>query len=127
MPAVAQSGTATVIVNSHTGTVVITAPVKLRTVALTHRNIRVLVSDQPRTAQPAPADAGRTITVPRTRVGRGGGGFGGGREAIVLPANANLQELVDRLRRARVRPRDMVEIFQAIKRAGALDANLIIR
>lgn len=127
--AVAQSGGAKVIINPHSGNVVITENVQVRNVALTHRNIRIIVSEEVEPRRPRTRDRKAPNTTVRRRSGGGGGGVfgGGGRTAILLPVNVDLAELVHRLKRARARPRDLIAILQAIKRAGALDAEIIVR
>ena len=75
-------------------------------------------------AAPALAQAGKTVIVPRTRIQVDEGRRG---KMIVLPANASLRELVDRLNAAGVSPRELITILQAIKAAGALQAEIIVR
>ena len=123
--AVAQAGEARVVIDMPSGTVVMTEGVRIGTVAVAHGRFRVHVTDAPKVAHPGPfAQAGKTVIVPRTRIQVDEGRRG---KLIILPTNASLRELVDRLIAAGVSPRELGRILQAIKAAGALQAEIIVR
>jgi flagellar P-ring protein precursor FlgI len=113
---------ARVVVNERTGTVVIGQDVQISTVAMTHGTLTVRVTESPLVSQPNPLSFGTTEVVPRTAV-----------EAIEPNAHiafvggASLQSLVDGLNRIGLKPTDIIAILQAIKSAGALQAELIIQ
>ena len=125
LEAVAQAGEARVVIDVRAGTVVMTEDVRIGTVAVAHGRFRVRVTEAPRVSHPGPfAQAGETATVPRTRIQVDEGSRG---KVIVLPTNASLRELVHGLNAARVSPRELGRILQAIKAAGALRAKIIVR
>jgi flagellar P-ring protein precursor FlgI len=64
------------------------------------------------------------VVVPRTQVSVDSGS---GRQLAVVPEGASLRELVDGLNALAVGPRDLIAILQAIKNAGALQAELVIQ
>jgi flagellar P-ring protein precursor FlgI len=113
---------ARVIVNERTGTVVMGSDVKISTVAIAHGNLSIKVSEQPRVSQPLPYSKGTTTVVPQTGVQV----EEGGKRLILLKSGANIGDLVTSLNAVGVSPRDLVIILQAIKRAGALYADLEI-
>ncbi len=69
----------------------------------------------------APGGGGQTVVVPRTNVQVDEQSE---RRMAVLPAGVTLQELVNSLNALGVGPRDMISILQAIKTAGALQAEI---
>ena len=126
MGAVAEAGKARVVIDISSGTVVITKGVRISTVAVASEEFRIRVTEAPQVFQPGPfAQAGQTVVVPRTRI-RVKEGRRRGR-MIVLPANASLRDLVDRLNQAGVSPRELGQILMTIKAAGALQAEIVVR
>ncbi|WP_346897006.1 flagellar basal body P-ring protein FlgI [uncultured Roseibium sp.] len=114
---------AKVVVDERTGTVVIGSEVQISTVAITHGNLTVRITETPQVSQPAPfSDGGQTVVVPRTQVDAQ---EAGGQLAIV--GGTDLQTLVRGLNRIGLRPTGIIAILQAIKTAGALQADLIIQ
>lgn len=114
---------ARVVMNERTGTIVATADVKLAEVAVSHGNITVSVARTPFVSQPsALSDVGSTVVagVTDVEVFESRGGFSR------LEAAPTLRQLTDSLNVLGVSPRDMMSILQALKRAGALHAELII-
>jgi len=111
---------AKVAISERTGTVVAGANVRIRPVAVAHGALRITVQDTPLVSQPEPFSDGRTVrdryaTVDAQETGRG---------AVALPATSNVDDLVRALDSLGVPPRDLIAILQAIKAAGALDAEL---
>ena len=118
-------GKARIIIDQRTGTVVITEDVRIGTVAVVHGGLVIRKAESQRVLPPGPfAGAGETVVVPRTRIEIQEGKR---RRLVVLPANAGLRELVRRLNGLGVGPRDLITILQAIKAAGALEAELVVR
>ncbi len=113
---------ARVVLDARTGTVVIGQDVQISTVAVTHGTLSVRVSETPVVSQPAPRSQGQTVETPRTQIDVE---QQGGRIAIV--GGASLRTLVNGLNRIGVKPSGIIAILQAIKTAGALQADLIVQ
>jgi flagellar P-ring protein precursor FlgI len=113
---------ARVVIDERTGTVVIGQDVQISTVAVTHGNLTVRVTEAPEVSQPAPLSDGETTTVPRTLVDAS---QSGGEFAIL--GGADLQTLVSGLNQIGLKPTGIIAILQAIKSAGALQAELIVQ
>lgn len=115
---------AQVVIDDKTGTIVIGRDVRISTVAVAHGNLTVMVQESPQVSQPGPLSNGQTVVVPRTQVQVD---TGSGKQLAMVPGGATLQELVDSLNALAVGPRDLIAILQAIKNAGALQAELVIQ
>jgi flagellar P-ring protein precursor FlgI len=113
---------ARVVVDSRTGTVVIGQDVQISTVAVTHGTLNVRITETPQASQPAPLSNGKTVITPRTQVDVN---ETGGQVAIV--AGSSLRALVAGLNRLGVKPSGVIAILQAIKSAGALQADLVVQ
>jgi flagellar P-ring protein precursor FlgI len=113
---------ARVVVDERTGTVVIGRDVKISTVAVTHGNLTVRVTETPMVSQPEPLSNGQTVVVPRTQIEAQ---QGNGRLAIIN--GANLHTLVRGLNQIGLKPAGIIAILQAIKTAGALQADLVVQ
>lgn len=113
---------AKVVIDERTGTVVIGKDVQISTVAITHGNLTVRISEAPEVSQPGPFSNGDTVVVPRTYVDAQ---ESGGQLALV--GGTDLPTLVRGLNRIGLRPTGIIAILQAIKTAGALQAELIIQ
>jgi flagellar P-ring protein FlgI len=90
------------------------------TVAVAQGNLTVTISESPQVSQPAPFSQGRTRVVPRTRVGA----TEDGAKLALVQEGVSLQQLVDGLNALGIGPRDLITILQAIKAAGALQADI---
>ncbi len=115
---------AVVVVDEASGTIVMGDNVRISTVAVAQGNLTVRVTETPQVSQPAPFSGGQTTVVPRTSVQVQDGS---GKRIGVVPQAATLRDLVGSLNALGVGPRDMISILQAIKAAGALQAELEIR
>lgn len=113
---------ARVVIDERTGTVVIGSEVQISTVAVTHGNLTVRVTESPMVSQPAPFSEGETTVTPRTFVDAS---QTGGQLAII--GGTDLQRLVAGLNQIGLKPTGIIAILQAIKSAGALQAELIIQ
>ena len=111
---------AKIIVNERTGTVIMGSDVKISTVAIAHGNLSIKISEQPKVSQPQPFSQGSTTVVPQSGVQV----EEGGKRLILLKSGASIGDLVTAMNAIGVSPRDLVVILQAIKRAGALYADL---
>ncbi|HUA16193.1 MAG TPA: flagellar basal body P-ring protein FlgI [Verrucomicrobiae bacterium] len=111
---------ARVVVNERTGTVVLGKDVHLGAVSILHGNFSIEVTRDYAVSQPNPLASGQTEVVPQARVKAN--------EAparnVELSEGASVEELVIRLQAIGATARDVVSILQAIKAAGALDAEL---
>ena len=114
--------TARVVVDERTGTIVIGQDVTISTVAVTHGNLTVRVTEQPKVSQPNAKSKGQTVVVPDTTIDAM---QDGGRLAILH--GVNLQSLVRGLNQIGLKPVDIIAILQAIKTAGALQADLVVQ
>jgi flagellar P-ring protein precursor FlgI len=113
---------ARVVIDEHTGTVVIGANVQVSQVALTHGNLTVRITEAPEVSQPEGFSRGKTVVVPRTGIAAS---ESGGHLAFV--GGTNLQTLVDGLNRVGLKPNDIIAVLQAIKSAGGLQAELVVQ
>lgn len=111
---------AKVVVNERTGTVVLGKDVHLGAVSILHGNFSIAVTTAYNVSQPNPMASGQTEVVPQTKVSA--------TEAparnVQLGEGASVEELVTRLQAIGATARDVVSILQAIKAAGALEAEL---
>ncbi len=112
-----------VIVNSRTGTVVISGDVRVRPAAVAHGNLTVTVSEAIRVSQPAPfARRGTTVVTPESEVDAR---EDPARMALFAPG-ARLSDIVDAVNALGAAPGDLVAILEALQRADALRAELIV-
>jgi flagellar P-ring protein precursor FlgI len=95
--------------------------VKVSTVAVAQGNLTVTISEQPQVSQPNPLAGGQTTVVPRTAVKVD---TEGGNKLAIVRESVSLRDLVDGLNALGIGPRDMISILQAIKAAGALQAEI---
>lgn len=115
---------ARVVIDEASGTIVMGANVRVSTVAIAQGNLTIRVTETPQVSQPNPLAGGETVVVPRTTIEVDDQA---NRRLGVLPQSVTLQELVRGLNSLGVGPRDLITILQAIKAAGALQAELEIR
>jgi flagellar P-ring protein FlgI len=113
---------AKIVVNEKTGTVVIGENVRISTVAISHGNMSITVKEHEEVSQPGILSRGETVTVKDTDIQIQEEKS----EVILLPKSTTIGELVRALNAIGVTPRDMISIFQSIKTAGALQAELEI-
>jgi len=111
---------ARVVIDARTGTVVIGQDVQISTVAVTYGTLNVKITETPQVSQPSPLSQGKTTTAPRTQIDVE---QAGGQVAVI--SGSSLRALVAGLNRLGVKPNGIIAILQAIKSAGALQADLI--
>jgi flagellar P-ring protein precursor FlgI len=111
---------AKVVIDERSGVIVMGRDVRVSTVAVAQGNLTVTVSETPQVSQPAPFSRGQTVVVPRTRIGV----QEDGKKLAVVKEGVSLQQLVDGLNALGIGPRDMIAILQAIKAAGAIQADI---
>jgi flagellar P-ring protein precursor FlgI len=113
---------ARVVVDERTGTVVIGRNVQVSTVAVTHGNLSVRITEAPVVSQPSPFSRGQTVVTPQTFIDANEPGA-----KVAILAGTDLQRLVRGLNQIGLKPTGIIAILQAIKSAGALQADLIIQ
>ena len=112
---------AKVIIDEQSGVIVMGSDVRISTVAIAQGNLTIKVTETPEASQPLPFSQGQTKVLPRTAIQVDDGK---GNKMAVLNDGVNLQRLVDGLNALGVGPRDIISILQAIKAAGALQADI---
>ncbi|HTR14354.1 MAG TPA: flagellar basal body P-ring protein FlgI [Roseiarcus sp.] len=113
---------ARVVLDARTGTVVVGQDVQISTVAVTYGTLTVRVNEQPQVSQPNPFANGRTVVTPNTTIKAEQGGG-----AMSIVGGSSLRALVNGLNHIGVKPPGIIAILQAIKTAGALQADLVIQ
>ncbi|SRR5579883_158542 len=111
---------AKVVVNERTGTVVIGGDVRLQPVSILHGGLSVNVVTEYQVSQPAPFSQGTTQVVPQTTVQAQDQPV----NRIELKQGATVDDLVQNLQQIGASARDIISILQAMKEAGALEAEL---
>jgi flagellar P-ring protein FlgI len=112
---------AKVVVNERTGTVVIGGDVRLQPVSILHGGLAVNVITEYQVSQPTPfSQGGTTQVVPQTQIVAQDRPV----NRIELKQGASVDDLVQNLQQIGASARDVISILQAMKEAGALDAEL---
>jgi flagellar P-ring protein precursor FlgI len=111
---------ARVVVNERTGTVVIGGTVRLQPVSILHGGLSINVITNVEVSQPNALSSGATQVVERTTVQAQDKPV----NQIDLKEGATVEDLVEELQRTGAGARDVISILQAMKAAGALDADL---
>jgi flagellar P-ring protein FlgI len=111
---------AKIVIDESSGIVVMGENVRVSTVAIAQGNLTISITEDPFVSQPAPLSHGTTTVVPQSGVhvdeDRGG--------LVVVPGGVPLRQLVNGLNALGVSPRDMISILQALKAAGAIQADI---
>ena len=119
---VATDQAARVVIDEQSGVIVMGENVRISTVAIAQGNLTIRITETAQVSQPGPfSRSGTTETVDRTNIQVDDSGD---RRLALLPAGVSLQELVNGLNALGIGPRDMITILQAIKAAGALQAEI---
>src|ERR1700726_4994262 len=111
---------AKIIIDERSGIIVMGRDVRVATVAVAQGNLTVTISESPQVSQPNPLSRGRTVVTPRSSVGV----TEDGKKLAVVKDGVSLQQLVDGLNGLGIGPRDLIGILQAIKAAGAIQADI---
>ncbi len=115
---------AIVVIEEASGTIVMGDNVRISTVAIAQGNLTIRVTETPEVSQPGPLSGGSTVVVPRTNIQIDDQHD---RKLGVLASGVTLRDLVASLNALGVGPRDLISILQAIKAAGAFQADLVVR
>jgi flagellar P-ring protein precursor FlgI len=111
-----------VIFNSRTGTVVIAEGVRVRSAAVSHGSLKVVISETPQVSQPQAFGRGQTTVVPQSDVNvQEGDGH-----MFAWPAGVDLQVIIDTVNSTGATPDDLMAILQALDQVGAIDGELIV-
>jgi flagellar P-ring protein FlgI len=111
---------AKIVIDERSGVIVMGRDVRVAMVAVAQGNLTVTIAETPQVSQPAPRTRGRTTVAPRSRVGVQEDGS----KLAVVREGVSLQQLVDGLNALGVGPRDLISILQAVKAAGAIQADI---
>jgi flagellar P-ring protein precursor FlgI len=111
---------AKIVIDENSGIIVMGKDVRVSTVAVAQSNLTVTIAENPQVSQPPPLSNGVTTVVPRTDLGVSIVNS----DLAVVKESVSLQELVDGLNSLGISPRDLIAILQAIKAAGALQADI---
>jgi flagellar P-ring protein precursor FlgI len=111
---------AKIVINSRTGTVVMGANVQISSVAVAHGGLTIRVEQASRVAQPNPLAGGTTVVIPGSNitVEEAGGSI------QLVEESVTLADVVRGLNILGAKPRDLIDILQAIKAAGGLHGDL---
>jgi flagellar P-ring protein precursor FlgI len=113
---------ARVVVDARTGTVVISQDVQISPVAVTQGALTVRITETPQVSQPAPFSKGKTVVTPQTQIDASQAGG-----SVAMVGGRSLRGLVRGLNQIGVKPQGIIAILQAIKTAGALQADIVIQ
>jgi flagellar P-ring protein precursor FlgI len=114
---------AAVVINERTGTIVVGENVGISSVAISQGSLVVKVKESAQVSQPAPfSDGGKTEVIPETTLDVQE------QNAVLIPVSraVTVSELAKALNAIGASPRDLIAIFNALKKAGALQAKLVI-
>ncbi len=113
---------AKVIINSRTGTIVIGQNVKVSPAAVTHGSLTVTITEDPIVSQPEALSGGQTAVVPRSKVDA----VQEAKPMFKFGPGTTLDEIVRAVNQVGAAPSDLMAILEALKQAGALQADLIV-
>jgi flagellar P-ring protein precursor FlgI len=111
---------AKIVIDERSGIIVMGRDVRVATVAVAQGNLTVTISESPQVSQPNALARGRTVVTPNSRVGVSEDG----KKFALVKDGVSLQQLVDGLNGLGIGPRDLIGILQAIKAAGAIQADI---
>ena len=111
---------AKVVINARTGSVVVNQMVTLNPCAVAHGSLSVTINSNPQVSQPAPNSGGQTVVTDKTdiQIAQQGGSL------VQMPAGTKLADVVKALNALGATPQDLLAILQAMKSAGALNADI---
>jgi flagellar P-ring protein precursor FlgI len=112
-----------VVVNERTGTVIMGENVRISTIAIAHGNLSIQIDESQNVSQPLPfSRGGQTVVTPQSEIVV----HEGKNPLFLVESGVSIGEVVKALNALGVTPRDLIAIFQALKAAGALQAELEI-
>ena len=111
-----------VVFNSRTGTVVVGEGVRVKAAAVSHGSLTVTITETPQVSQPNEFARGQTVVTPQSDISVD-------QEANAMfkwPEGANLDSIISTVNSLGATPDDVMSILQALEKAGALNAELIV-
>ena len=112
---------AKIVIDERSGIIVMGRDVRVSMVAVAQGNLTVTITETPQVSQPSPfSRGGSTRVTPRTNIGV----QEDGKKLALVKDGVSLQQLVDGLNALGIGPRDLIAILQAIKAAGAIQADI---
>lgn len=115
---------ARVVINERTGTIVAGGDVRLAPSAVVHGGLTIVVKETPTPSQPtAPFGSGTTVVTPKTEIQA----HEPTKTATYLPAAPTLAEVASALGALGLPPRELASVLQALRAAGALEAELVVQ
>jgi flagellar P-ring protein precursor FlgI len=122
MPVEAGAEVPKVVFNSRTGTVVISDGLRVKSAAVTHGSLKVVISESSAVSQPGPFSKGQTQVTPQSKVSvdQGSG------QMFHWPPGARLQTIIDTVNSLGASPDDIMAILQALDQAGAIEGELVV-
>lgn len=120
MPIETSKPAAKVVINARTGSIVLNQAVTLGPCAIAHGNLSITISTTPVISQPEPFSRGQTVVAQKSdiQIKQEPG------QVINMPNSPQLTDVVRALNALGATPQDLLAILQAIKAAGAMDAEL---
>lgn len=119
---VVRDSKAKVVLNERTGTIVAGSTVRILPATISHGSLSITIKSYPIISQPAPFSQGETVVfnnlVPTVEEEKN--------NAISINGATNVEEVAAALNQLKITPRDIIAVFQALKEAGALIADLVI-
>jgi flagellar P-ring protein precursor FlgI len=112
-----------VVFNSRTGTVVISDGLRVKSAAVTHGALKVVISESSAVSQPGPfSKSGQTQVTPQSKISvdQGSG------QMFHWPPGARLQTIIDVVNSLGASPDDIMAILQALDQAGAIEGELVV-
>jgi flagellar P-ring protein precursor FlgI len=113
---------ARIVINERTGTVVVGGNVRLGPAAVAHGNLSVRITTRYQISQPSPLSSGQTVVVPNEQVDIREGRA----QLVTMQEGVTLEAVASALNALGASPRDIIAIVQALKAAGALQAEIVI-
>jgi flagellar P-ring protein FlgI len=113
---------ARVVINERTGTIVAGGDVRLAPVAVVHGSLTIVVKETPTASQPNALAQGTTVVTPRTEIDA----TEGNRSMVYVPAAPTLADVASALGTLGLSPREMASVLQALRGAGALEAEVVV-
>jgi flagellar P-ring protein FlgI len=115
---------ARVVINERTGTIVAGGDVRLSPVAVVHGNLTIVVKETKAVSQPnTPLTLGRTVVTPQSHIAADEGS----RDVHYVPAAASLSDVASAMGTLGLSPRELGSVLQALRAAGALEAEVVIQ
>jgi flagellar P-ring protein precursor FlgI len=111
---------AKVVVDERTGTIVMGSDVRISTVAVSHGNLTIKITNTVEVSQPAPLSEGQTVVTNNQEIQIEEEDA----KLMMIPEGVRISDLVKALNAIKVSPRDLIAVLQAIRAAGALQGEL---